>query len=285
MNFSINTVLFVFPFRNRNTNLFPIFKKWGFDKVELLIENPGDIDPRYIKRELDKHGLACGSVCGAMNPERDLRGSLPSQRNGVKFLTALLDQMTELDCPILGGPVYSYVGREEAVAPADYKKQWRSVVNNLKVVAKYAKKRGKLVCLEPLNRFETDFINTVEQGLQMIRDVNSPALKLHIDTFHANIEEKSIDKAILQAGKHLAHMHVCGSDRGTPGNDHIDWKAIGRALKTIRYAGDIVIESVTLDVPGIAKSAAIWRRMEPTRDEIAVQGLKFLKKALVPKRS
>jgi D-psicose/D-tagatose/L-ribulose 3-epimerase len=285
MNFSINTVLFVSPFTNRNTDLFPIFKKWGFDKVELLVENPGDIDPAYIKRELDRHGLTCGSVCGAMNPDRNLRGSLQSQRNGVKFLCKLLDQMSELDCPILGGPVYSYAGRAEAVAPADYRKQWKSVVNNLKVVAKHAEKLGKRVCLEPLNRFETDFINTTEQGLKMIRDVKSPALKLHLDTFHANIEEKSLAQAILNAGQYLAHMHVCGSDRGTPGNDHIDWEAIGRALKKIRYTGDIVIESVTLDVPRIAKCAAIWRRMEPTRDEIAVQGLKFLKKALLPKRS
>jgi D-psicose/D-tagatose/L-ribulose 3-epimerase len=153
-------------------------------------------------------------------------------------------------------------------------------VRNLKTVAQYAEKLGKMVCIEPLNRFETDFINTIEQGLQMIHDVNSPALKLHLDTFHANIEEKSIDQAILQAGKHLAHIHACGCDRGTPGNDHIDWKRIGKALKTIRYQGDIVIESVTLDVPTIARSAAIWRRMEPTRDEIAFKGLKFLKNTL-----
>lgn len=282
MKFSINTVLFVSPFTNRHTGLFRMFKKWGFDKVELLVENPNDIDPEFIKRELDKHGLACGSVCGAMNPDRDLRGSPASQRNGVKFLCELLDQMTVLNCPILGGPVFSYVGRAEAVAPADYKKQWKLVVKNLKTVAKYAESRGQLVCLEPLNRFETDFINTVEQGLRMIRDVNSPALKLHLDTFHANIEEKFIDQAILQAGQDLAHIHACGCDRGTPGNDHLDWKAVGRALKKIRYQGDIVIESVTLDVPRIAKSAAIWRRMESTRDEIAVQGLKFLKRTLAP---
>src|SRR3954468_5162367 len=149
MNFSINTVLFVSPFTNRNTDLFPIFKKWGFNKVELLIEDPAHISPAYIKQELDRHGLTCGSICGAMNPDRDLRGSTKSQRNGVKFLCKVLDQMSELNCPILGGPVYSYVGRAEAVAPADYRKQWRSVVNNLKVVANYAKKRGKLVCLEP----------------------------------------------------------------------------------------------------------------------------------------
>ena len=78
--------------------------------------------------------------------------------------------------------------------------------------------------MEPLNRFETDFINTCDQGLQMIADVGSPALKLHLDTFHMNIEEKNQAKAIRKAGKLLGHFHACGSDRGTPGNDHIDWK-------------------------------------------------------------
>jgi D-psicose/D-tagatose/L-ribulose 3-epimerase len=280
MKFSVNTVLFVSPFTNEHTHLFRRFKKWGFDKVELLIEDPAHIDPVFIKSELEKHGLVCGSVCGAMNPRRDLRGSAASQKNGVKFLCDLLDQMVALDCPVLGGPVYSYVGRAEAVAPATYKKQWQAVVKNLKAVARYAEKRGKLICLEPLNRFETDFINTMAQGLRMIKAVNSPALKLHLDIFHANIEEKFIDRAILQAGKHLAHIHACGSDRGTPGNDHVDWQKINVALKKIKYAGDVVIESVTLDVPNIARSAAIWRRMEPTRDEIAVAGLKFLKKNL-----
>ncbi|HEX4265841.1 MAG TPA: sugar phosphate isomerase/epimerase family protein [Verrucomicrobiae bacterium] len=278
MRLSVNTVLFVFPFKNENANLFRRFKKWGFDAVELLIQDPSHIDPAFIKSELEKQGLVCGSICGAMNPDRDLRGFPASQRNGVKFLCALLDQMVALDCPVLGGPIYSYVGRAEAVAPKDYREQWKTVVRNLRIVAKYAEERGKLVCVEPLNRFETDFLNTLEQGARLIEEVGSPALKLHLDTFHANIEEKSMAKAIRKAGKHLAHLHVCGRDRGTPGNDDTDWRGFAKALGAIRYKGDVVIESVTLDVPDIARSAAVWRRMEPTRDEIAIGGLKFLRK-------
>ena len=280
MRFSINTVLFVSPFTNQDTKLFKKFKQWGYDAVELLVEDPAHIDPALIKRELDRHGLVCGSVCAAMNPERDLRGSIASQRNGVKYLCALLDQMVTLDCQVLGGPVYSYVGRADAVAPADYRRQWQAVVKNLKTVTSYAAKRGKMVCFEPLNRFETDFINTVEQGLKLIADVGSPVLKLHLDTFHANIEEKHQAKAILRAGKHLGHIHACGADRGTPGNDHIDWPGIATALKKIKYDGDIAVESVTLDVPRIARSAAIWRRMEPTQNEIARDGVKYLRKVV-----
>jgi D-psicose/D-tagatose/L-ribulose 3-epimerase len=280
MRYSINTVLFVSPFTNASTQLFKSFKRWGFDAVELLIEDPTDIDPVLVKQELARCGLACGSVAAAINPQCDLRGTAASQRNGVKYLCQLIDQMVLLDTHVLGGPVYSYVGRATAYSPLEQKRHWQAVVKNLKTVAKYAAARGKLVCVEPLNRFETDFLNTIEQGLKLIQDVGSPNLKLHLDTFHANIEEKDQGAAIRRAGKHLGHIHACGCDRGTPGNDHIDWKSIAAALKAIKYDGDIALESVTLDVPRIARSAGIWRRMEPTRDEIARNGVKFLRKVL-----
>ncbi len=280
MRFSINTVLFVSPFTNASTRLFKSFKQWGFDAVELLIEDPTDIDPVFVKQELSRYGLACGSVAAAINPQRDLRGNAASQRNGVKYLCQLIDRMVTLDARVLSGPVYSYVGRADAYSAAEKKRHWQAVVKNLKTVTKYAAARGKRVCVEPLNRFETDFLNTVEQGLKLIADVGNPALKLHLDTFHANIEEKHQGEAIRRAGKHLGHIHACGCDRGTPGNDHIDWKSIAAALKAIKYDGDIALESVSLDVPRIAKCAGIWRRMEPTRDEIARDGVKFLRKVL-----
>lgn len=280
MRYSINTVLFVFPFKNENARLFQKVKRWGFDAIELLINDPADIDPHYLKRKFDSAGLACGSVAAAITPDRDLRGSLANQRNGVQYLCKLIDQMVALDARVLSGPLYSYVGRAEAYSPAQKKKHWKDVVKNLRKVTAYAAKQGKLVCVEPINRFESDFLNTLGQGLKLIEEVGSPALKLHLDTFHANIEEKHQPEAIRAAGKHLGHIHACGCDRGTPGKDHIDWKGIGAALKQIRYDGDIVLESVTLDVPRIARSAGIWRRMEPTRDEIARDGVKFLRKAL-----
>ena len=280
MYFSINTVLFASPFTNADTQLFRKFKQWGFDAVELLVEDPSHIDPMFVKRELNRHGLVCGSFAAAINSGRDLRGSVASQRNGVNYLCKLIDQMVVSDARVLSGPVYSYVGRAESYSAAKKKRHWQAVVKNLKTVTRHAAKHGKLVCVEPLNRFETDFLNTIEQGLKLIADVGSPNLKLHLDTFHANIEEKHQGTAIRRAGKHLGHIHACGSDRGTPGNDHIDWKSIAEALKAIKYDGDIALESVTIDVPNIARSAGIWRRMEPTRDEIARNGVKFLRKTL-----
>lgn len=280
MRFGINTFLFTSPFTNKSTKLFPQFKKWGFDTVEIPIEAPEHIDPAHVRRELEKNGLVCGSVCACMGPDRDLRGTPKQQKTGLAYLTKLIDQMVELDCPSLIGPVYSAVGRADAVPAAEYKQQWKTVVKHLKTLCRHAEKKGRQVCLEPLNRFETDFINTCDQGLKMLKDVASPALKLHLDTFHMNIEQKDQAAAIRKAGKLLGHFHACGSDRGTPGSDHIDWSGISRALKQVGYKKDVVIESFTTDVKVIARAAAIWRRIEPTRNEIAVKGLKFLRKTL-----
>ena len=280
MRFGINTFLFTSPFTNESTKLFKKFKKWGFDSIEIPVEDPSHIDPAHVKRELDKHGLVCGSVCACMGPDRDLRGTPKQQQTGLNYMMKVIDQMVVLNCPSLIGPVYSAVGRADAVPADEYKQQWADVVKNLKTLCKHAESRGRQVCLEPLNRFETDFINTCDQALKMIKAVGSPALKLHLDTFHMNIEQKNQGDAIRKAGKLLGHFHACGSDRGTPGGDHIDWKNIAKALKDVKYKGDMVIESFTTDVKVIARAAAIWRRIEPTRDEIAVKGLKFLKRTL-----
>ena len=280
MKFGINSFLFIFPFTNESTKWFKTFKKWGFDGVEIAIDDPAAIDPAYVRQELDKAGLACISVCGAFGPDRDLRGTPEAQANSIKYLTALIDQAVVLGTNIVAGPVYSAVGRAEAVEPADYKKQWATVVKNLKPICKYAAKKGVTICVEPLNRFETDFINTIDQVLKLIKDVGSPVLKVHYDTFHMNIEEKCQGEAIKKAGKLIGHFHACGCDRGTPGNDHINWDCIAKGLKAAKYDGGVVIESFTKDVKVIAKAAAIWRQMEPSREDIAIKGLKFLKNTL-----
>jgi len=280
MRFGINTFLFTSPFTNDSTKLFKTFKKWGFATVEIPIEDPSHIDPAFVKEELDRHGLVCGSACACMGPGRDFRGTPEEQKTAMDYCKKLIDQIVVLDCPSLIGPVYSVVGKADAVEPARQKEEWTLVVENLKQLAKYAEANARQICIEPLNRFETDFLNTCDKGLKLIKAVGSKAVKLHLDTFHMNIEEKNQGAAIRKAGNLLGHFHACGSDRGTPGNDHIDWKPIAAALRAVGYKGDVVIESFTTDVKVIARAAAIWRRIEPTRDEIAVKGLRFLKRTL-----
>jgi D-psicose/D-tagatose/L-ribulose 3-epimerase len=280
MKFGINTFLFTSPFTNESTRLFKDFKAWGFDAVELAIEDASHIDPAFVKAELDKYGLVCSTMCGAFGPDRDLRGDAQQQKGSFDYIFKMIDYCQVLNCPTFAGPLYSSVGRADAVPDKERKTQWATVVRNLKKVCAYAAKRNVKIALEPLNRFETDFINTADQALQMVKDVGHPALLIHLDTFHMNIEEKSSPKAIRKVGKLLGHFHACGSDRGTPGGDHIDWPGIATALKQVGYKQFAVIESFTPDVKVIAKAASIWRMIEKSQKEIAVKGLKFLQKAL-----
>jgi D-psicose/D-tagatose/L-ribulose 3-epimerase len=282
MTFGINTFLFTSPFTNSSTRLFKRFKAWGFDAVEIAVEDPSHIDPIQVRRQLDRHGLVCCSVCACMGPDRDLRGTRRQQRTAITYLNRLLDQAVVLGASSLIGPVFSTTGRAQRVPARESAAQWRTVTTHLKTLCRTAAEHDVMICLEPLNRFETDFINTCEQALEMIHRVDSPALKILLDTFHMNIEEKNPARAIRKAGRHLGHVHVSGSDRGTPGNDHTDWPSIARALNTIRYTGPVVIESFTPEVEVIARAAAIWRRIEPTRDAIAVDGIRFLKNLLKP---
>ena len=276
MRFGLNTFLYASPFTNESVSMFKKLKKWGFDTVEIAIEDPSHVDPAVLKAAAAKAGLAIGSICAAMGPGRDFRGSAADQKNAQKYLTALVDQAAAMGCPRIIGPLYSVVGLIGSHDDKTKAAHFKLVVKNLKQLAKHAEKKGVLLCIEPLNRFETDFLNTCDQGLRLVKAINSPAVKLHLDTFHMNIEEKNQAAAILKAGKHLGHFHACGTDRGTPGGDSLDWKPIVGALKKIGYKQDVVIESFTTDVKVIARAAAIWRAMEPHRDDIAVKGLKNL---------
>ena len=278
MTFGINTFLFTSPFTNRSTRLFRQFKRWGFDGVEIAVENPSDLDPVCVRRQLDRSGLACTSLCACFPPARDLRGTPTQQAAAVRYVRQLIDMAEVLGTTIIAGPLYSATGRANAVARTEYQRQWRTVTRHLRTICAHARQRGKVICLEPLNRFETDFLNTVDQGLRMIGDVGSPALKLLLDTFHMNIEEKNIAAAVRRAGGHIGHIHASGTDRGTPGNDHLDWPGVAAALRHAGYQGAVVIESFTAKVRVIARAAAIWREIEPDRNQIARRGLAFLKK-------
>ena len=285
MKFGINTFLFRSPFTTSDISLFPTFREWGFDSVEIAIENATDIDAVAVKNALDKNRLICGSVCAAMGQGRDLRGTDEEQQGAITYLKSIIDLMPVLGCPILAGPLYSTVGRAEAVEEKNYALQWDTVVGHLKMLAEYAEKTGVQLAIEPLNRYETDFINTAEQAMKLVGDVGSKAMLVHLDSYHMNIEEKDPAQAILLTGSKLGHFHACGSDRGTPGGDQTNWRKIIDALSTIGYDGGVVIESFTKDVKVIAKAASIWRKFEPSQESIAIKGLEFLKREFAVKKS
>lgn len=274
----INSFLFTSPFTNDSVKLFAKFSDWGFDSVEIAAEDPTILDAAIIKSALKKHNLKCISVAAALGPDRDLRGTKEQQETGLRYIEQTIDFAKEIEAEMVVGPLYSSVGRADAVSPSDYALQEQSVVRNLKRVCNYAEAKNLKLAIEPLNRFETDFINTCDQGLKLIEKVGCKNLFIHLDTFHMNIEEKHLGEAIRKAGSHLALLHACGSDRGTPGGDHTNWASIKEALQSIDYKGQLVIESFTPEVKVIAKAASIWRIIDGSGDIIAKEGLDFLRK-------
>jgi len=278
MKFGINTLLYAGTFTDEHTDLFKKFKDTGFDGVEIALEKEGDIDYQATLDKLKKNDLECCSICGLFGPDRDIRG--PNEeyiRNGIDYIKMCLDACSELECKVFAGPAYSSVGRANMESEEDRKKQWKTAVESFKEVTDYAKEKGVYIAIEPLNRFETDFINIAEDAIRMVEDVGSDMLKIHLDTFHMNIEEKSSNQAILDSADLLYLLHASENDRGTPGSGQVRWDEIAQALKDISYDRYIVIESFTPEVKVIARAASIWRPTEKDAFTLAEKGLKFLK--------
>jgi D-psicose/D-tagatose/L-ribulose 3-epimerase len=277
MKFGINTILFASPFTDESLKYFEKFKEWGYDGVEITIENKGDINYKKTLYKLDENNLSCTSIGGAFGPDRDLRGTKNQQQNSRQYIRDCIDACVALRCGLFMGPFFSSVGRANMETDEARKEQWSTVMKNLKEVCKYAEEKGVYMALEPLNRFETDFINTCYQARRMVGNVGSPMLKIHLDTFHMNIEEKSLSRAIIDAGDLLYNVHASENDRGTPGTGHVDWSGVKNSLKKIGYDKAIVIESFTKDVKIIAKAASIWRDIEKSNEDLAINGIKFLR--------
>ena len=176
MRFGINTFLFTSPFTNESTKLFKSFKKWGFDSVEIAVEHRVRHRSRLREvrvepsRTTQQHALR--RIWTRPRPPRNQRGAGAC----LDYVHKLIDIMTVLDSSVLVGPIYSAVGRAEYVPAKERKSQWKQVVQHLKTLCRYAEKKKKIIALEPLNRFETDFINTCDQAIQMVKDVGSPVL-------------------------------------------------------------------------------------------------------------
>ncbi len=277
MKTGINTFLFASPFTDKSLDMIPEFKKMGFDGVEIALENRGDFDYKKVLKALKDNHLECCSICGAFGPGRDLRGSEEEQKGSKRYIKDCIDACSALECDLFVGPFYSRVGRAQMEDEDARKKQWDLVVKNLREVASYAEKSGVYLAMEPLNRFETDFINICSDAKRMIEAVGSPTIKIHLDTFHMNIEEKSLPAAILTAGELLYHVHTSENDRGAPGTGTVDWKGVKEALEFLGYSRYLVIESFTPDVEIIAKAASIWRTTEKSNAALAKKGLDFLR--------
>jgi D-psicose/D-tagatose/L-ribulose 3-epimerase len=257
--------------------LAPLVARMGFDLIEVGIEGTGDLDYRRAGEIAKANGLAV-SVCAAMGPDRDLIHSDESIRtNAMSYLRHCIDAAGTLGATNVCGPLYSAVGRTWQQTDDERQRDVDLLVRELRELAKHAGERGVWLGVEPLNRFETSFINLASQAIEVADRVDHPACGVMLDTFHMNIEERSIGDAIRSAGKRLRHLHSCENDRGAPGSGHVPWDEVANACRDIGFNGPFVIESFTNKVKSIAKAAAIWRKFADSQDALAENGLRYLR--------
>jgi D-psicose/D-tagatose/L-ribulose 3-epimerase len=266
----------------READVLPIAERvrgFGFDVLEVCIEDPDLVSAEVLVDARERTGIAY-SVCGAFGPDRDFAHHDARPRGNARtYLDRLLELAAAIDSPHVCGPMYAAVGKEPAVDDEARKVEWDRAVTGLTAAAERAEALGVRLAIEPLNRFETDLVNTAEQGLALCTDIGSPAAGLLLDTFHMNIEEKSIGDAIRAAGDRLVHVHACENDRGTLGRAHIPWPEVFTALGDVGYDGQVVIESFTPSVTTIARAVCMWRPLDATGDALATAGLAFLRQS------
>ncbi len=281
MRFGVNAWVWVSPLTTDElAKLAPKVKAMGFDWIEVPIEVVGDLDYKTGAQIIADSGLGV-SACAAMGPDRDLIHPDSAIRdNGMSYIRQCLDALHTLGGTNLVGPIYSAVGRVWQQTPDERAKDIDLLVKQLHELAVYAHDRGCVLGIEPLNRFETSLINTADQVVEVIDKVNHPGCQIMLDTFHMNIEEKSLGAAIRKAGSRMVHFHACENDRGAPGSGNVTWTEVAAALRDIRFDGPVVIESFTNKVKTIARAAAIWRSFESSQDALAQNGLNFLKSLL-----
>ena len=278
MQFGVNGWVWTSPVNTQAfAELAPKVKKMGFDLFEFGIESTSDLDYGRAASVARDNGLAV-SVCAAMGPDRDLIHEDASiRRSGMEYVAHCIDAAHTLGAKNVVGPLYSAVGRTWQQTLDERQRDTDLLVDQLRNLSAQAADKGVTLCVEPLNRFETSFLNLASQAIEVVDRVDSPACGLLLDTFHMNIEEKSIGAALRAAGSRVKHVHGCENDRGAPGSGHVPWNEVADALKAIGYDGPVVIESFTSKVKTIARAAAIWRSFEASQDALAENGLRFLR--------
>jgi D-psicose/D-tagatose/L-ribulose 3-epimerase len=278
MKIGVSTWLWTSPFSNSTLDLLPKIRGLGFDFVEIAAEDPSLIDGPLLARALKDNQLG-GIVCGAWGGQRDLTSDDPKlQQNSLDYIERCFDLCTDIGATFLAGPMYSAVGKARLVSSAQKQIEWNRAVEHLRRVAASAGSRGLQIALEPLNRFESDLVNTAEDVVRMVNDIGHPAAGVMLDSFHMTIEERNLKQAIETVGDRLIHVQVSENYRGAPGSGQTRWEDFREGLRSVGYDGGIAIESFTTENKELAGAVCFWHPMADSQDQFASDGLAFLRR-------
>lgn len=277
MKIGVNSFIWSADFRTAQLPLLPKIKAWGFDGVEVPIFRPGEFAAAEIRAGVEANGLEC-TVCSVLVQGFSLvSGDAAVRHSTLVHMQDIIKAAAEAGTRVLAGPLYCPVGYLPGRRRTS--DEWSWAIEGYQRLGDTLVNHGITLAIEPLNRFETYFLNTAADAAQLVEEVNHPSIGVLFDTFHANIEEKSIGDGYRTVGRHLKHVHTCENDRGIPGSGHVEWDDVFRALREVNYDGWLTIESFGFALGDLSAAAAIWRDIEKTPESIAVEGLKFLRSA------
>ncbi len=275
MKLGMNLLLWTTYLTREQFGLLKSIQQAGFDGVEILLNMANPDNYKEVKNCLGDLGLEVTTIAvldAAANP---ISSDSSVRQEALDQLRWAVDISTELGSEVLGGPFHSTHGAFSGMPPSDEELTWCAEV--LGTVARHAGQNGVTLAVESLNRFECYLLTTVEQALQLVRQVGDPALGILYDTHHAHIEEKDISLEIRRAGSDIKHVHVSENHRGAPGDGLVDWKTTFRALQDIKYDGWMVIEAFSQLTPEWAPALRVWRNFAASPEEVYKGGSLFIR--------
>jgi D-psicose/D-tagatose/L-ribulose 3-epimerase len=278
MQIGVNTLLWTAGFSEAHLPLIAKAKTLGLDGIELATFDFASFPAAAARRELEAQqmpGILCSALVAGMSLATD-DAALRAQ--SMAFLQAGVRATAEAGLSLFIGPFCSAVGYLPGRRRTD--EEWKRCVDGLQELGRYSEGFNVRIAVEPLNRFETFFLNTAADAKRLCEEVAHPNIGVLYDTFHANIEEKNQAAAIRLLGKHIFHVHTCENDRGIPGSGPIDWPGVIGALKEIGYDDWLVIESFGPGIKEIAAAACIWRDLAAQPDDIPAIGARNLRALL-----
>jgi D-psicose/D-tagatose/L-ribulose 3-epimerase len=276
VKFGVNLLIWTANFDQTHLPLLPLIRAAGFDGIEVPMYKGRDFAVAVLRKGLADTGMEC-TICSVL-----VEGlSLISDEAAVR--ARALDQLreniattAEAGASIIAGPMYSPVGY--LAGRRRTTDEWKRAVDCWQQLGPWLEQHHVVAAIEPLNRFETYFLNTADDSARFCDEVEHPNVGILFDTFHANIEEKNIADGYRKVARHLKHVHTCENDRGTPGSGHVEWAQVFEAIREIGFDDWLTIESFGSNLPEIVAAAAIWRDLASTPEAVAFDGIGFLKK-------
>ncbi len=276
LKFGVDTFIWSENFLEKDLWVIDRAKNIGFEAIDFAIAHPDTFPTEKVKIALDRAQVepvtstTLDAATNIISPDPAVRA------NGVKMLKKLVDINVELGSKIIGGVCYAGWGCLSGKPRTE--QEWEWSVNAMREVAQYAKNCSDLkITVEPVNRFETHFINIAADGVKYCKDVGTGNMGVHLDTFHMIREETSFTEAVEVCGKYLGYIHVCENNRGIPGTGLVPFKEFFAAVIKNGYSGPLVIESFDPSFEELNRNCAIWRKFADTGEELAEKGLKNLK--------